>query len=113
MMRPETLEKIRAGLEGTPLEMPLTDADEEWDEIRLRWVKQAMHVAEIERCMEDVRLGRVYSIKTIAEMFHCSNNTAWRMFRNRAGVFRLRSSYRVPETVFNRVLHEILQGGDS
>ncbi|MBS1858313.1 MAG: hypothetical protein JST11_23280 [Acidobacteria bacterium] len=91
-------------------ELPTATLDIE--ELHRRWMKAAIGQTEIERMLDDVRKGHVYPLKRIAKMLHCSNNTAWRLFRNQPGVIRLNRVYRVPETVFQRVVSEIMESGE-
>src|SRR5262245_47404342 len=106
-MKKKIAERIKAGLEGTALAVPRANAQLAED-LRRRWIRAAMDVGDIDRCLEDVRQGRVYTIKGISAMLQCSDNTIWRLFRKEPGVLRLRSSYRIPETVLQRVLTDIL-----
>ena len=112
-MNKRTEANLKANLQGTALAFPpqsKTDGSiPATVELQLNWVRMATSSAELERCCEDARQGRVYTFKMIARMFGCSNNTAWRLFRKEPGVFRLNSAYRIPETVLRRVLNRIMQ----
>lgn len=108
-MKTATRQKIAAGLADTPLAFPPADLPS-WalEILRRRWVRAAMDQADIEKCLEDVRKGRVYSLQNLADMLRCSHNTIWRLFRKEPGVVRLKSVYRIPETVFRRVMQDIM-----
>ena len=64
---------------------------------------------ELQRCIDDVRKGRVYTFKNITTMLHCSKNKARLLFKDEPGVVRLGTSYRVPETVFQRVVNRMMR----
>lgn len=108
-MKNATREKIAAGLANTSLAFPTTDLPAcELEIAKRHWVRAAMDQAVMEKCLEDIRKGRVYSLQDLADMLHCSHNTMWRIFRRQPGVIRIKSVYRIPETIFRRVMQDIM-----
>ncbi|MBS1858314.1 MAG: hypothetical protein JST11_23285 [Acidobacteria bacterium] len=65
-----------------------------------------------ERCLADLREGKVYTIANVSRMLRCGKDTAILLFRNEPGVVKLRKVYRIPETVLERVLKRIMRGGE-
>ncbi len=73
-------------------------------------MKSAINNAEIERCVADVREGRLLTLVKLSRMLRCSRETARSIFAQGPGVLKFRGMYRVPETVVQRVLDRMMQG---
>ena len=113
-MKKVIADKIRQRDKGT---MPVSQKDSmadpqpkiDYGRIRHQWLVASMGPGEIERCIADVREGRVYTFKNITTMLHCSKEKARMLFRNEPGVVRLGTDYRVPDTVFQRVVNGLIR----
>lgn len=76
-MKKVIADKIRQRDKGT---MPVSQKDSmadpqpkiDYGRIRHQWLVASMGPGEIERCIADVREGRVYTFKNITTMLHCS-----------------------------------------
>lgn len=89
---------------------PARGVDVGLDDLRVRLLRQPLDPAEIERCIEDVRKGRVHTLDDIAKMLRCSHELVRLNFRKEPGVVKFRQMYRVPETVLQRVLNRMMRG---
>lgn len=58
----------------------------------------------LQRCLQDVKEGRVMTFKQIASTTGLSKETVRQIFRSENGVARIRTEYRVPICVFDKVM---------
>lgn len=77
---------------------------------RSQIIRATIAATDLDYCMEDVRSGRVYTIKAVAKALKCSEASTRTILQREPGVIKGgRSFVRVPETVLKRLLVEILR----
>jgi hypothetical protein len=62
-----------------------------------------------QECLADINAGKVLSLKTISERLAISLRMAHKTFTKKPGVFRIGTTYRVPQCVFESYVRETLQ----
>ena len=82
----------------------------DFDRLQHQLLIALMSPVEIDRCIADVREGRVYTFKNITTMLRCSKEKVRKLFAKEPGVVRLGTDYRVPDTVFQRVVSRMIRG---
>jgi hypothetical protein len=111
----ERLEKINSpvsqkdSMAGPSANEQLQEPKIDFDRLQHQLLNASMGPYEIQLCIADVREGRVYTFKNITTMLHCSKNKARLLFRDEPGVVRLGTDYRVPDTVFRRVVNQLMR----
>jgi hypothetical protein len=62
----------------------------------------------MQRCLQDLREGRVMTFKEIAAKTGLCKETVRQIFKREPGVAKIRTEYRVPICVFDRVMMAFL-----
>ena len=64
--------------------------------------------AWIQRCLQDVKEGRVMTFKEIAAKTGMGKETVRQIFKDEEGVAKIRTEFRVPMCVFDKVIMSFL-----
>jgi hypothetical protein len=58
--------------------------------------------------VEDINNGKVWLVKECAERWRCSTDRVIKTIKNEPGVFRVGSDYRIPQSVYQRILQRMM-----